>query len=210
MRKTVDGFTPKRPSVASGSVPHPTRPIQDIRPIGNKLSQPLKPGHGTKPRRAVRSIDGIISRPRSLNVPKKATATWQARPRVGFDTPTFINDPTVRGEPHTKASRFRRFLAILQYPLVAAVAVLAIYSTTIGQWLVFAYAIYVLMRRIDSRATFIAALMLLIGIPFFQLINQPGVAENTAIYAYELLVVGTLQSIVELMFSRRREKDMAL
>ncbi len=86
-----------------------------------------------------------------------------------------------------------------QYPLFSIVALAAAASATIGQWLVAAYAVYaVLIRRQSSSLTFGLALIILVAIPVFQLLGQSGIAENAAIYVYELLVIGTIQAIIEL------------
>jgi len=214
MTKFVDGIRSTRPhNRPINSTPY-KKPTAATPPISSSdeiytSKEPLKPGHGLRPQRAVRSIDGmVIPSPRTMPVPKKVDAAWKARPRVGFDTPKFIDDPIAKGKAHTKSSKMRRLLALLQYPLIAVITIVAVYSTSIGQWLVVAYAIYALVRRIDSKSTFIAALVLLAGIPLFQILNQPGVSENIAIYTYELLVVGTLQAIVELGFASKNKRSV--
>jgi hypothetical protein len=85
----------------------------------------------------------------------------------------------------------------LQYPLIGIVALAMAYSTTIGQWLVAAYAVAVLLLRIDSRQPFIIALILLVAVPVFQVIGLPVFSQNVAIYAYETLVIGVIVAIIE-------------
>ena len=91
-----------------------------------------------------------------------------------------------------------RLSSVLQYVAVITVALVSTYSTTIGQWLILAYAVFVITTRRDSRLSFGIALFLLIAIPIFQLLGQSGVANNIAIYVYELLVVGVVQAMIEL------------
>jgi hypothetical protein len=98
----------------------------------------------------------------------------------------------------TPHRRLNLAIELLQYPLIAAAALGAAYSSSIGQWLVLAYAVVVLVTRRSSRLSFGVALFLLITIPFFQALGQSGIAENAAIYTYELLVVGTIQALMEL------------
>jgi hypothetical protein len=93
----------------------------------------------------------------------------------------------------TPHRRLNLAIELLQYPLIAAAALGAAYSSSIGQWLVLAYAVVVLVTRRSSRLSFGVALFLLITIPFFQALGQSG-----AIYTYELLVVGTIQALMEL------------
>lgn len=91
---------------------------------------------------------------------------------------------------------------VIQYVLIAAIALAAAYSTSIGQWFVLALAIYVVFTRQDSRLTYGIALFILVTIPFFQLINQLGVAHNMSVYVFELLILGTIQSLIEIRRSR--------
>ncbi len=86
-----------------------------------------------------------------------------------------------------------------QYPLIATVALVAAINTTIGQLIVLAYAVAVVfIWRQPSRLTFALAFIILLSVGLFQIINQPDIAENAAIYVYELLVVGTISAILEL------------
>ena len=86
-----------------------------------------------------------------------------------------------------------------QYPLFAVLALIASVNATFGQSAILAYAVIVLvLRRKPSSWSFVIALIILISIPIFTLIGQPTIAENAAIYVYELLVVGTIQAILEM------------
>ncbi len=96
---------------------------------------------------------------------------------------------------------------VVQYILIATVAVIAAYSTSIGQWFVLALAVYVITTRQDSRLTFGIALFVLVSVPFFQIINQTGVAANMAVYVFELMMLGVVQSIIELKW--RKGVDMS-
>jgi hypothetical protein len=89
-------------------------------------------------------------------------------------------------------------LSLIQYVLIALIAIAGAYSVSIGQWFVLVFAIYVLVRRQHSSLTFGIALFILVTVPIFQLLNQGGVANNLAVYVYELLVVGTIQALIEL------------
>lgn len=91
---------------------------------------------------------------------------------------------------------------VVQYILIAVVAVSAAYSTSIGQWFVVALAAYVLIRRRDSQFTYAIALFILVTVPFFQLLGQGGVANNMAVYVFELLILGVLQSLIELKWPK--------
>ncbi len=163
--------------------------------------------------RPIKSIDGILpAQPRRgvyiARVPLKAQPTrmvsMQARPISDTLPPLpalpksdFRQNDVVVRLPRSRVL-FARVSSIIQYVLIAAVALVSAGNSTIGQYFVLAFAIYVLVRRKNSQTTFMVALLLLISIPFFQLLRQTGVADNMAIYTYELLVVGTIQAIIEL------------
>jgi hypothetical protein len=110
----------------------------------------------------------------------------QARPRA------------TTGSRRASGSR-QKVWEFAQYPAIAIVALAAAASATVGQILILVYAVaVVLVRRQPSRLTFGLALVILLAIPVFQILGQAGIAENAAIYVYELLVVGTISAILEL------------
>jgi hypothetical protein len=82
--------------------------------------------------------------------------------------------------------------------LIAAVALGAAASSTFGQAMVAVYGLVVIFTRQNSQVTFGLALVILISVPLFQALGQPGIAGVAAIYVFELLVVGTIQAILEL------------
>lgn len=101
--------------------------------------------------------------------------------------------------PRVQAKVRLKAWEIAQYPLLAGVALGAAASSTFGQAILLAYAVVVLaVKRQPSQLSFGLALILLLAVPLFQLIGQPAIAENAAIYVYELLVIGTIAAILEL------------
>lgn len=110
----------------------------------------------------------------------------------------------------TRPPLWRRLLDFAQYPLIAGAAILAASNSTAGQVMIGLYAILCLLVRFSSKYTFGTALILLLGIPFFQALHQSGVSEKSAIYAYELLVVGTLQAIIETWLENRSNKTRSI
>lgn len=93
----------------------------------------------------------------------------------------------------------------VQYILIAFIAIVGAYSSVLGQYFVIAFAAYVLLFKKDSNLTFTIALFLLATIPFFQVLNQPGIAENMAVYVFELFFVGVIQALVELKFTKNSQ-----
>ncbi|HSH56124.1 MAG TPA: hypothetical protein VK983_04865 [Candidatus Limnocylindrales bacterium] len=97
-----------------------------------------------------------------------------------------------------KRPLYRKLLDFVQYPLIAVAALAAAFNPTAGQIMIGVYFLLALIFKISSRASFAIALILLLCIPFFQILGQSGTSENVAIYAYEMLAVGTVQAIIEL------------
>jgi hypothetical protein len=100
-----------------------------------------------------------------------------------------------------KKRRFRlpKFIvSFFQYVFITFIAVGAAYTVEVGQWFILAFALYTLFIARDSKLTFGVAVFLIVTIPFFQLTKQVGIAENAAVYVFELLVIGTLQAALEL------------
>lgn len=93
----------------------------------------------------------------------------------------------------------QQYWEIIQYPLFAGIALGAAASTTFGQILIIFYGFWALFwHRSMTQITFGLAILLLVAIPIFQLLRLEGIAANVAIYAYELLVIGTIGAILEL------------
>ena len=90
----------------------------------------------------------------------------------------------------------KSIFTIVQYIIIGLMALGASYSTDVGQWFILAFGLYALFIKKDSRFTFAVALFLLITIPLFKIFNQDGISENAAVYAFEVLAIGTLQSIL--------------
>ena len=143
---------------------------------------------------AVKTAPAQQPRPQSVRQPKPAETTIQSKPK------------TVAAEPTPGTPLWRRLLDFAQYPLIAGAAILAASNSTAGQVMIGLYALLGILVRISSKYTFGGALILLVGIPFFQVLHQSGVSEKSAIYAYEMLVVGTLQAIIETWLENRSNK----
>ena len=166
-----------------------------------------QPQHGTFNKiteRPITDVSGTVAVDRPLqgakpgvNVPNRVQPSEQ-RELIGHIP---LQDSHVK-----KLSFKQKILVYGQYPLLALIALAAAYSTSIGQWFVLVYALYALIIARSSQKTFVVALILLIAIPFFQIIQQPGVSENVAVYTYEFLVIGTVQAIIELIVEERKAK----
>jgi len=149
-------------------------------------------------------------------MPGQRRSTQPATAQQSTDTaPTpQVSDQVVRSpapaQPKampSKPARVRsKIFDFAQYPLIALAAVGIAYSPAVGQAAVGIYLLMALIFKVSSRVSFAIALVLLVCIPFFQVLGQATVSENVAVYAYEMLVVGTLQAIIELWRDNRAER----
>lgn len=146
-----------------------------------------------------RGIGGDIA-PRRPTLPVRPPVVAPVPPptRSAPAAPTAPTASASAAPAQPEGSKKRWVIELSLYPLFAVGAIAAAYSSTIGQWLVLAYGLFAIFTRRDSRLSFGIALFTLITIPIFQLIHQTGIASNAAIYTYELLVIGTIQAIIEL------------
>ncbi len=99
-----------------------------------------------------------------------------------------------------------RFSDFLQYPLIAIAAVLAANSSAAGQAMIGLYAVFAIFVKMSSKYSLGAAVLLLISIPVFRTLGEIDVSEKFAVYAYELLVIGILQAIIETWLDNRKQK----
>jgi hypothetical protein len=133
-----------------------------------------------------------------LNSPRPVMTPKTQKAPVSSPVPAATSQPQAVAKPASSPRRRRKIWSIVQYPLIAGVALGAAYTTSIGQWFVLAYGVIALIRRLDSRYSFGAALFALICVPLFSVLGQSGISANIAVYVYELLVVGTVQAVIEL------------
>ncbi len=77
-------------------------------------------------------------------------------------------------------------------------AVILSTSWQLVEQLIALYAVAALLFSIDSRRTFLVALIFLILVAGFSALNNQLIAENYAVYAFYFLVIGLASAIVEL------------
>jgi len=82
--------------------------------------------------------------------------------------------------------------------LVAILEVIAIELPAYIVWAFIGYALYVLIRRTDSRRIFSAALFALLLIPVVSLLNRQTLANNFASMTFYFLFIGIIRSILEI------------
>ena len=88
-------------------------------------------------------------------------------------------------------------VSILQYAIFAGVGIAVVFDRNLGQLLIGFLTVLALVIRIPYKMAFGSALFLLVTIPLFLLLQRPQVAYTLAIYAYELLSIGVIMSIIQ-------------
>ena len=123
------------------------------------------------------------------------------KPKASLTAPTLAPArSTPVGAPASKPRakpRQYKVVGLLQYPIIAAAAIAAAYSTSFGQWIVLGFVVVAILFRQTSRLSFGAALFVLVTVPLFEIIGQSGIAQNMAVYTFELLVFGVAQAVWE-------------
>jgi hypothetical protein len=197
------------------------RLIQDIQPRGprrlttatveNKLRQVH---HATNiPRLAERSRQSVSSFDMlSPAISKPVETPFKTRSKQPTAIKSEQKDTSkTKLEPAKSKSRiYRRMLDFIQYPLIGLIAVGIAYSSSVGQILILLFLLVSLLKKVSSKYSFGTAILLLACIPFFQAIKESGISQNCAIYAYEMLVVGTLMAMIEIWRDKRKKNTPQL
>lgn len=161
--------------------------IQDVRAITVKSNQP----------RVLGLSEPFVGRRQKTLMPA------QTLPRIDEG----LNETGLKIAPRHDAKRGLKLTwGFLQYPLLAAIAILAAYSSTYGQVFIVGYVIYAIVRRQSPKLSFGLALFLLLCVALFLILSQLSIAQNAAIYVFELLVFGILQTFLERYFTGKNKE----
>lgn len=190
----ADAATP-RPAVVRPK-PLPPRPEVAVRP------EPVQPQSEAAPR-PVRPAPVRRPRPAELDLrklgPQPAEPPTISRPAAPPPTPAATPDQSaVATSPQAPPKPRFWQRELVQYPVIGAVALVAAFNSTAGQIMVALYGIVALLRHVDAKISFGIALAMLLAIPLFQAIGRAAIADNAAIYAFELLVIGTVSAAIQL------------
>lgn len=103
-----------------------------------------------------------------------------------------------RPSPKVRHRRGRKFMMLAAMGCAMLAGGMALQAAVYGELLIAAYAVYALVRRVESRTTFSLALISL-GCILVMLLVRPNadLMQNFAIYAFLLLLVGTVSLTVE-------------
>jgi hypothetical protein len=102
---------------------------------------------------------------------------------------------TAPAQRTSKLKAFAQTTAVLIWALALG---LGIYSQTIGKLAIATYALVALTFRLSSQASFILALCAFVGIVVTQAVKpETNIAANFAVYAFLLLVVGSISLWLE-------------
>lgn len=106
-----------------------------------------------------------------------------------------------------KAPRIGPGLRLAAVIIGCSVLGLLSFNLALGQAAVGVYGVGAVLFRIKSQATFTLALMALVCVPLLLLLgkDRAGLAENFAVYAFLLLVIGVISAAIELRQDNKRE-----
>lgn len=179
-------------SVLSGPSVH-KKPATVIQP-------PAGPTPQKAPPRLKTTIDGVVGRPvptAHRAVPTAAAVHWSKH--------------SANYSPAKKVLKKRSKITPLfvMGNLLGAIAVgLALYSLTLGELLIGIYSVYAIWKWLPSRQIFVVALASFGGIIVCQLISpDSGIANNIAVYAFLLLVLGTFLLAREVWQEKKYSKS---
>lgn len=122
---------------------------------------------------------------------------------------------------HIRAYRRKRlakhigylFFQIGQYIVITAAALVMAFNGYYGQYVIAAYGVVIILPKLwpfsygkledffdslGSQQVFIIALLILVTIPLFTVLGKSVIAQNAAVYVFELLVVGVIAATIEL------------
>ncbi len=187
-----------------GQLP-PKRPLGRPAISGSGQQSGKRPLNPTKQRHSGTNIDGVDRRRAGTRTAERLSSISAKIEEKVVLQPIIDQKRNPLILPTRATIRTRNF--ILQNSVIAIIAVAMAYSSVVGQAIIGIYMLAGLLLKFDSRYSFVAALIFLIGVPFFQAIGMTGVSENSAIYAYEMLVVGVAQAIVESFRSKGSSTD---
>ncbi len=134
---------------------------------------------------------------------KPATGTL-GNPNSESPQPPKISSHVQPAPAHTSASlqqpekhRAKQLLTNFGIILLAVAVALSFFDQRLGQWVIIASGFISLALRLDSRWLFGGALFALVMIPVLTALGRQPLAENYAVYAFLLLVFGTIRSMFE-------------
>jgi len=127
---------------------------------------------------------------------------------------------------HRRRRRLKRLakilLQVVQYTLITAAALIMAFNGDYGQYVVAAYGLAVLLPKFwpfgygklrhfvasfDSQQVFVIALLILVTIPIFTLLGKTVIAENAAVYVFELLAIGVATAVIELWKDKEKHQE---
>ena len=115
---------------------------------------------------------------------------------------------------------FDLIFQIVQYVSVTAAALIMAFNGNYGQYIIAGYGLLIILPKLwpfsygpleeavenlGSSQVFTVALLILVSIPIFTLIGKDTIAQNAAIYVFELLVVGVIAATIELWRDKSAE-----
>lgn len=191
-------FRPARPAMVQNTEGIIHAPVRPAHPTPQQPTPQSHPAHSPRP--------GMVSdihpaRPTVRRNEHVAPPTLRPTQPTSQPTHAVVETEPQKIRPHVLV-RLLQKTQLLGFMLVAIMVGLLAQSLVFGELAIGVYAIFALTRRVTSQATFLLALIALLGIVLLVSINANSVmANNFAVYAFLLLTVGTISLGLEI---RRR------
>lgn len=127
-------------------------------------------------------------------------------------------DVTIKHIRHYRRKRRVKHVAylifqVIQYIVITAAALIMAFNGYYGQYVVGIYGLVILLPKLwpfsygpledlvdslGSQQVFVIALLILVSIPIFTLLGKSVIAQNAAVYVFELLAIGVIAATIEL------------
>jgi hypothetical protein len=114
-----------------------------------------------------------------------------------------------------------RIFQVTQYIVITGAALVMAFNGYYGQYIIVAYGLVIILPKLwpfsygkmenlidslSSQQVFIIAILILGSIPLFTILGKGVIAQNAAIYVFELLVVGVFAATIELWRDNRHNE----
>ncbi len=193
-------------------------PIYQRRPVHVKQRPIVSPNTTRYPHsfRPYAHSDTIVvnTATSSSREPKRARKDQLAKKNSPMEsrhttTPELSQKVKPANEKNAKSKK-RNLLLLFTMVIGAACIGIAFQSLQLGELVIGLYTVYAILRKIPSRNTFMLALISLIGVGVVQLLqgSDTDIGNNFAVYAYLLLVIGTVSMGLELRRDNERERNI--
>ena len=196
---------PSRPGI-TGYHPRTTQFVDNVIVDKRPLGRPPAATHASpSPQEVARpAVMDVLPRTqasaaRVSGVPLHDSVHQESRDNTSTETSSPSKTLTRQKSTTKKKGVIRDFVANLGVTLLAVVVGISFFDQTVGIIIISIASVVGLILKLDSRYYFGAAVFALVMIPILSLLGRADMSNNYAVYAFVMMVFGTIASVVELM-----------